>query len=77
VEHAGQLDIGGVPHLSACPRERVVAGRGMPHDLARSSRPLFERVFVDDEPNLLDATLDFLLGADQSCHVLIASSIFV
>ena len=34
-----------------------------------------QRIFVDDDPDVLVAAFDFLLGADQSCHVLIASSI--
>src|SRR4029079_17438322 len=71
------LDVCGEAHLSASAGEPVVPCRGSPHDLARPRRPLFERIFVDAEPNLLDAALDLLFGADQSCHVLIASSIFV
>ena len=38
--------------------------------------PLLERVLLDDEPDLLVPALDLLLGADQSRHVRIASSIF-
>src|SRR5262249_57029824 len=47
-----------------------------PDDLPRPRRPLLERVLLDDEPDLLEAALDFLLRADQPCQVEIASSIF-
>ena len=64
---------------SASPRARpeaVDAGGGPADDVARAGGPLLERVLLDDEPDLLEAALDLLLGADQSRHVRIASSIF-
>ena len=76
MEHSGQPDVGRVARLAAR-AERAGHPRGGPaDDLARAGGPLLERVLLDDEPDLLVTALDLLLGADQSCHVEIASSIF-
>jgi hypothetical protein len=69
VQHAGELQVGGVDRLAARAFEPVLTERGLPDDRARSGGPLLERVFLDDEPDLLLAALDFLFGADQSRHV--------
>src|SRR4051812_28466766 len=55
----------------------VLTRRRPADDLARSLRPLVERVVValDHDPLLGVLPLDFLLGADQSRHVRTASSI--
>ena len=76
VQHPRQLQVAGVPGLAAGALQAVHARRGPADDLERPGGPLFERVFLDDEPDLLDAALDFLLGADQSRQCRIASSIF-
>ena len=63
----------------ASPRARsrpVLARRRPADDRERPRGPLLERILLDDEPHLLEAALDLLLGADQSRHVRIASSIF-
>ncbi len=72
----GQLEVGGVDRLAARTLEAVDSRRRPADDLARSRGPLLERILLDDEPDLLEAAFDFLLGADQSRHVRIASSIF-
>jgi hypothetical protein len=76
IQHPGQTEIGGVPRLAARAHRPGHALRCAPDDLARPGRPLLERVLLDDEPHLLEAALDLFLGADQPCHVEIASSIF-
>ena len=76
VQHPGKLHVGGEEHLAAHPAEAVLAWSGAPDHVAGAGRPLLERILVDDEPDLLEAALDLLLGADQSRHVRIASSIF-
>ncbi len=76
VEHPRKLQIGRVERLAAGPAECVGPGRRLPDDLAGPRRPLLERILLDDEEDLLEPALDLLLGADQSRHVRIASSIF-
>src|SRR5437899_5312148 len=76
VQHPGQPQVGGVDGFAARPLEPVDPRGGLPDDLARAGRPLLQRVFLDDEPDLFEPAFDFLLGADQSRHVRIASSIF-
>jgi hypothetical protein len=76
LEHAGQAEIGGVAGLAAHALGSVLACRRTADDRLRPGRPLLERVLFDDEPHLLEPALDLLLGADQSRHVRIASSIF-
>ena len=76
MEHPGQPEVGRVARLAARAQRAGDPRRGPPDDLARAGGPLLERVLLDDEPDLLVAALDLLLGSDQSCHVEIASSIF-
>ena len=76
VQHPRQLEVGGVDRLAARTLEAVDARRRLADDLARAGGPLLQRVLLDDEPDLLEPAFDFLLGADQSRHVRIASSIF-
>ena len=77
VQHPGQAcrsrRVAGLAPCAHGPRHPLCR---TPDDLARPGRPLLERVFLDDEPDLLEAALDLLLGTDQPCHVEIASSIF-
>src|SRR5204863_5910982 len=47
----------------------------LPDYLARAGRPSLDGVFLDDDPLLAVAALDFLLGANQSRQVSRASSI--
>src|SRR5205085_4048936 len=47
-----------------------------PDDRLRACRPLVERILLDHDPLLGEPALDLFLGADQSRHVRIASSIF-
>ena len=75
VEHAGQLDVGRVQSLASCALETVDARYLSSDGRQRPFRPLLERVLLDDDPDVLVAAFDFLLGADQSCHVPMASSI--
>src|SRR6266404_6082681 len=75
VKHSRQLEIGGVDRFASRTLEAVDTRRRLSDDLARAGGPLLQRVLFDDEPDLLEPTFDFLLGADQSCHVRIASSI--
>jgi hypothetical protein len=76
MEHPGQPDVGRVARLASRTERAGDSRGGSPHDLARARRPLLERVFLDDEPDLFVAAFDLLLGSDQPCHVAIASSIF-
>src|SRR5205823_2815695 len=62
--------------LTAGPRQPVYPRHSPSHSSERSCRPLVEGVLVDDDPDFLVASFDFLFGADQSCQVLMASSIF-
>ena len=55
--------------------EPVQAGCRPADDVERALRPLLQRILLDDEPDLLEAALDLLLGADQSRQCRIASSI--
>ena len=76
LQHPGQPDVGGVARLAAHALGAGLARRRPADDLARPGGPLLERILLDDDPDLLEPALDFLLGANQSCHVRIASSIF-
>ena len=76
MEHAGQLDVGGVLGLAACALVPVLPRRRPPDRVSGAGRPLLQRVLVDDDPLLGVAALDLLLGLDQSRHVSTASSIF-
>ena len=74
LEHSGELDVAGVAGLPARLLVAVEA-RGVPaHDRTRPGGPLDECILLDERPDLLVAALDLLLGLDQPCHVLIASS---
>ena len=75
MEHSRQLEVGGVARLAADALVAVLARRRAADDRERSRGPLLERILLDDDPHLLEASLDLFLGADQSCHVRIASSI--
>jgi hypothetical protein len=61
---------------ASCPVEPVDPRRGPPDGVERAFGPLVERVLLDDGPLLGVAAFDLLLGADQSRHEPIASSIF-
>ena len=76
VQHPRKLQVGREQRLTARPRQSVDARHPLAHRRERSCGPPVERVLVDDDPDFLVAAFDFLLGADQSCQVLIASSIF-
>src|SRR5439155_6020529 len=76
VQHSRQLQIGREQRLTAGPRQPIDPGHSSSHRRERSRRPPIERVLVDDDPDFLVASFDFLFGADQSCQVLMASSIF-
>ena len=75
VQHARQLEIGGVRRLATGFFHAVDTWDRLAHRREWPGRPLIERVLLDDDPDVLVAALDFLLGADQSRQVLIASSI--
>ena len=75
LEHPGELDVAGVAGLPARLLVAVEARRVPADDRTRPGGPLDERVLLDERPDLLVAALDLLLGLDQPCHVLIASSI--
>ena len=75
MQHAGQLDVGGVAGLAPHPLRGVLAHGGPADHRQRALRPLLERILLDDEPHLLEAALDLLLGADQPRQFRIASSI--
>ncbi len=76
MQHAAEPQVGGERGLAAGALEAVDARRRPADDLARACRPLLERVLVYDEPHFLVAPFDLFLGADQSRHVRMASSIF-
>ena len=76
VQHPGQLHVGRIERLAAYPHRPVYTRHLLAHRRERSRRPLVERILVDHDPDFLVAPFDFLLGADQSCQVLMASSIF-
>src|SRR5437764_1513549 len=76
MEHSRQLDVGRVTRLAAHTQGAVLAGCRPADHGERPLRPLFERILLDDEPHLLEASLDLLLRADQPCQLRIASSIF-
>ena len=75
VQHPGQLEVGGIARLAAHPLVAVLARRGPADHRERPLGPLLEWILLDDDPHLLEASLDLFLGADQSCHERIASSI--
>ncbi len=75
LEHSRQLQVRGVERLARRALDAVLPRGVAADDVARAVRPRVERVLLDDEPDFLEAAFDFLLGADQSCHVRIASSI--
>jgi hypothetical protein len=75
VEHPGQLEIGGEACLAANPLRPVLPESRPADDVERAFRPLLQRILLDDEPDLLEAALDLLLGADQPRQCRIASSI--
>ena len=75
MQHPRQREVGRVDRLPARALQPVLARRGLADDVERTVRPLVERILLDDEPDFFEAAFDFLLGADQSCHVRIASSI--
>src|SRR3954453_18858013 len=75
VEHPRQLEVGCVARLAADTLVAVLARRGLADHGERPLGPLLERILLDDDPHLLEASLDPFLGADQSCHERIASSI--
>src|SRR5581483_7061137 len=75
VHHPGKREIGGVDRLPGRALATVDARRRLPDDAAGPGRPLLERVLLDDDPHLLVAAFDLLLGPNQSRHVRIASSI--
>ena len=76
LEHPRQLQVGRVERLARRALEAVLPRGGTADDVAWAVSPGVERVLFDDEPDFFEAAFDFLLGADQSCHVRIASSIF-
>src|SRR4029077_17850194 len=63
------------PPLPLTDPSAVLPGRGQLDHRERPGGPLLERILLDDDPHLLEASLDLFLGADQSCHERIASSI--
>src|SRR5205807_1639577 len=69
--HVCRVDRGSGGALDA-----VDAASRLPDHRARPGRPLVERILLDHDPLLGEPALDLLLGADQSRHVRIASSIF-
>ena len=75
VKHSRELQVGGVPRLAAHPLVAVLARRRATDNRERSCRPLLQRILLDDDPHLLEASLDLFLGADQPCQLRIASSI--
>ena len=75
VEHPGEADVRGERRLAARAGEPVHAWRGPSDHVARALRPLLERILFDEQPDLLEAAFDLFLGANQSRHVRIASSI--
>ena len=76
VQHSGKLDVGREQRVASCFVGAVHTWNASTDGRERSCRPLVERVLVDDDPDFFVAALDFFFGADQSCHVVMASSIF-
>ena len=76
LEHPGQLEVGRVARLAAHAFVAVLTRRRPPDHRERPGGPLLERILLDDDPHLLEAPFDLLLGADQPCQLRIASSIF-
>jgi hypothetical protein len=76
VQHAWELEVGRVWRLAARALRAVDPWDTAADVRERPGRPLVERVLVDDDPNFFVAPFDFFFGADQSCHVVMASSIF-
>ena len=75
LEHSGQLDVGREAGLAADALRPILPCRVATDDRLRPLGPLAQRILLDDEPQLLEAALDFLLGTDQSRQCRIASSI--
>ncbi len=75
MQHPGELHVGRELRLAACALHAVDAWNLAADDLERPSGPLVDRILVDDDPLLGVLPFDFLLGANQSRHVLMASSI--
>src|SRR5262249_8954442 len=75
VQHPGQTDVGGEARRAAHTLGRIESGRLAADGALRAGRPLRQRILLDDEPYLLEAALDLLLGADQPGQCRIASSI--
>jgi hypothetical protein len=75
VQHPRQLDVGRVARLAAHAQGSILPRRRPADHGERPLGPLLERILLDDDPHLLEVPLDFLLGADQSCQLRIASSI--
>ena len=76
MEHARELDVGRVLHLTTRPRPRVYTLRGPSDGLERPSRPGIEGVLLDDDPLLREPAFDLFLRLDQPRQLWIASSIF-
>src|SRR5436189_3089656 len=76
VEHPGWGEVGRVGGLASRALMAVEPPGGPADDAPRSRRPLLEYVFLDDDPLLGVAALDFFFGADQPRHASTASSIF-
>ena len=76
VEHPGKPDVGRVLDLAAGARVTVDPCRRASDHLHGALGPAVERILLDDDPLLRVLAFDLLLGADQSRHVEIASSIF-
>jgi hypothetical protein len=76
VQHPGKLDVGREHRVTSCFVRAVHTRNASTDGRERPCRPLVERVLVDNDPDFFVAALYFFFGADQSCHVVMASSIF-
>ena len=75
MQHSGQLNVRCVARFTPGTLHAVDA-RDLPtHRGELTGGPLVERILVDDDPLLGVLAFDLLLGANQSRHVPIASSI--
>ena len=68
VEHSRELEVGGVARLAADALGSIDAHGFLSHDGPRAGWPLLERIFLDDEPDVLVPAFDLFLGLDQPCH---------
>jgi hypothetical protein len=75
MKHPGELDVRRVSRFAADALPCVLPHRIVADHRQRPIGPLHERIFLDNEPDLLEPALDLLLGADQSRQCRIASSI--